>query len=174
MGGGMMGGSGSSSSASGPVDLLTVSVAAADQAGSVSPPNRLRTLPEASASSVSNRRTVALGQMSMGNSEFVIDGRSFAPGRIDESVVLGTTEEWTLRNDSMMDHPFHLHVWPFVVVDRSDGHATDPGWRDTVNVPAGQSVTIRVPFKNFGGTTVYHCHILDHEDLGMMGTIQVA
>ena len=56
----------------------------------------------------------------MGNSEFVIDGRSFEPGRVDESVTLGTTEEWTLRNDSMMDHPFHLHVWPFVVVDRSD------------------------------------------------------
>jgi FtsP/CotA-like multicopper oxidase with cupredoxin domain len=173
MGGGMMGSSGSSSSASGPVDLLTVSVAAADQAGSVTPPTQLRTLPEASAGSVGNRRTLTLGQMSMGNSEFVIDGRSFAPGRIDESVVLGTTEEWTLRNDSMMDHPFHLHVWPFVVVARSDGRATDPGWRDTVNVPAGQSVTIRVPFKDFGGTTVYHCHILDHEDLGMMGTIQV-
>lgn len=171
MGGGMMGDS--SSSAGGPVDLLAVSVATADQAGSVSPPSRLRTLPEASPSSVGNRRTLALGQMSMGNSEFVIDGRSFAPGRIDESVVLGTTEEWTLRNDSMMDHPFHLHVWPFVVVDRSDGRAPDPGWRDTVNVPAGQSVTIRVPFKDFGGTTVYHCHILDHEDLGMMGTIQV-
>jgi len=156
------------------VDLLTVAVTTADQASSVTPPTRLRTLPEAPASSVTNRRTLTLGQMSMGNSEFVIDGRSFESGRVDESVTLGTTEEWTLRNQSMMDHPFHLHVWPFVVVNRSDRTAVDPGWRDTVNVPAGQSVIIRIPFQDFAGTTVYHCHILDHEDLGMMGTVQVA
>ncbi len=174
MGGGMMGGnSNSSSSGGGLVDLLTVAVGTADQASSVTPPTRLRTVPEAPASSVTNRRALTLGQMSMGNSEFVIDGRSFESGRVDESVTLGTTEEWTLRNQSMMDHPFHLHVWPFIVVDRSDATAVDPGWRDTVNVPAGQSVTIRIPFQDFAGTTVYHCHILDHEDLGMMGTIQV-
>ena len=132
MGGGMMGGNDSgngSSSGGGPVDLLTVAVAAADQTGSVSPPTRLRTLPEATAGSVSYRRTLTLGRMGMGSSEFVIDGRSFEPGRVDQSVTLGTTEEWTLRNDSMMDHPFHLHVWPFVVVDHSDPTAADPGWQ---------------------------------------------
>jgi FtsP/CotA-like multicopper oxidase with cupredoxin domain len=73
----------------------------------------------------------------------------------------------------MMDHPFHLHVWPMRVVARSDGGTPDPGWRDTVNVPAGGSVTVRIPFHDFGGTAVYHCHILDHEDLGMMGVIHV-
>ena len=46
-----------------------------------------------------------------------------------------------------------------------------PGWKDTVNVPAGQSVRLRIPFRDIVGRAVYHCHILDHEDLGMMGII---
>lgn len=73
----------------------------------------------------------------------------------------------------MVDHPFHIHVWPFKVVERSDGASLDPGWRDTVNVPAGGSVSILMPFEDISGRTVYHCHILDHEDIGMMGVIEV-
>jgi FtsP/CotA-like multicopper oxidase with cupredoxin domain len=110
--------------------------------------------------------------MGMGTGALVIDGKGFAPDRTDINAKLGTTEEWTLRNNSMMDHPFHLHVWPFRVVSRSDG-SPDPGWRDTVNVPAGGNIVIRVPFTDTPGRTVYHCHILDHEDLGMMGVIDV-
>jgi len=109
----------------------------------------------------------------MGDGEFVIDGQSFAADRITAAARLGTTEDWTITNNSMMDHPFHLHVWPFQVLSRSSRATADPGWRDTVNIPVGQSVTIRIPFKDFGGKTVFHCHILDHEDLGMMANIQV-
>jgi FtsP/CotA-like multicopper oxidase with cupredoxin domain len=72
-----------------------------------------------------------------------------------------------------MDHPFHLHVWPFQVIARSDGAPITPGWKDTVNLPAGESVTVRIPLTGISGRTVYHCHILDHEDLGMMGVIKV-
>lgn len=84
----------------------------------------------------------------------------------------GTTEEWVLRNSSSMDHPFHLDVWPFRVLDDASGNPVR-GWKDTVNVPAGQSVRLRVAFRDLTGRTVYHCHILDHEDLGMMGVIDV-
>jgi FtsP/CotA-like multicopper oxidase with cupredoxin domain len=59
------------------------------------------------------------------------------------------------------------------VVERSSAAVPDPGWRDTVNVPAGETITIRVVFHDFTGIAVYHCHILDHEDLGMMGVIEV-
>jgi FtsP/CotA-like multicopper oxidase with cupredoxin domain len=53
-----------------------------------------------------------------------------------------------------------------------DGQAVaDPLWLDVVNVPTGGQVTVRVPFEDFGGKTVYHCHILDHEDRGMMATV---
>ena len=47
-----------------------------------------------------------------------------------------------------------------------------PRWQDVVNIPAFGEVTVRVAFEDFGGRTVYHCHILDHEDLGMMGTLE--
>ncbi len=100
---------------------------------------------------------------------FTIDGRTFDADRTDTSVALDTVEEWEILNPTHMDHPIHLHVWPFLVVDAPPG----TGWKDTINVPAGESVRILVPFTGITGRTVYHCHILDHEDLGMMGTIEV-
>ena len=48
----------------------------------------------------------------------------------------------------------------------------DPEWQDVVNVPARSSVRVRIAFDDFTGKTVYHCHILDHEDSGMMGLIE--
>jgi len=107
-----------------------------------------------------------------GGMAFTIDGDSFDPAVTNIRTRLGRVEDWTISNTSSMDHPFHLHVWPFRVLSRSSG-ALEPGWKDTVNVPAGGSVTVRVPFDRVTGRTVYHCHILDHEDLGMMGVIRV-
>ncbi len=111
---------------------------------------------------------MGMGGMMGGGMSFTIDGRVFDGGRTDSDVQFETVEEWEIVNTTPMDHPFHLHVWPFVL-------ATDvnAGWKDTINVPANQSVRILVPFAGLTGRTVYHCHILDHEDLGMMGTIEV-
>ncbi len=113
------------------------------------------------------------GMGGMAGERFTINGRTFDAARTDVDAGFGTVEEWVLRNATDMDHPIHLHTWPFRVVSRSDGRDPDPGWKDTVNVPAGEEVRIRVPFVGFTGRTVYHCHILDHEDLGMMATIDV-
>lgn len=104
-----------------------------------------------------------------GGMSFTIDGREFDADRVDQEVRLGTVEEWTIRNDSPMDHPFHLHVWPMQVTADPDPVTGEPVWLDVVNVPARSQVTVRIPFEDFGGRTVYHCHILDHEDRGMMG-----
>jgi FtsP/CotA-like multicopper oxidase with cupredoxin domain len=82
-------------------------------------------------------------------------------------------EEWTIVNASPMDHPFHLHVWPMQVIEEGGREASTPRWRDVVNVPANGRVKVRVAFEDFRGRSVYHCHILDHEDLGMMGVIDV-
>jgi FtsP/CotA-like multicopper oxidase with cupredoxin domain len=109
-----------------------------------------------------------------GGRSFTIDGASFDPTTTNIRSTLGRVEDWTVRNTSSMDHPFHLHVWPFQVVGHTGGAALGPGWKDTVNVPAGESVTVRIPFTDLDGRTVYHCHILDHEDLGMMGVIDVS
>jgi FtsP/CotA-like multicopper oxidase with cupredoxin domain len=110
---------------------------------------------------------------SMMHDAFTINGKTFDPDRVDVAPPLGSTQEWVIRNATTMDHPIHLHSWPFVVTRRSDDMPLEPGWKDTVNVPAGAEVRIRIPFVDFTGRSVYHCHILDHEDLGMMATVEV-
>ena len=85
----------------------------------------------------------------------------------------GTVEEWTIRNSSTMDHPFHLHVWPMQVVEEDGVPVDEVGRVDVVNVPAKGEVKVRISFDDFVGRTVYHCHILDHEDRGMMGVVDV-
>ncbi|GAB5077242.1 multicopper oxidase family protein [Arthrobacter sp. AD-310] len=110
--------------------------------------------------------------MAGGMMRFTINGREYDADRTDTSVAAGSVEEWTIINTSPMDHPFHLHVWPMQVME--DGRQPGaPMWRDVVNVPANGRVTVRVAFEGFRGRSVYHCHILDHEDLGMMGVIDV-
>ncbi|BCW45415.1 multicopper oxidase family protein [Arthrobacter sp. StoSoilB5] len=121
---------------------------------------------------VHRRLTFGAG-MGMGMMGFTINGRQFDATRTDTIASVGSVEEWTLVNGSSMDHPFHLHVWPMQIIEE-DGQALDFVRRqDVVNVPANGRVTVRVAFDDFVGRSVYHCHILDHEDLGMMGVIEV-
>lgn len=154
------------------ITLLTLNATGADAAFTLEGIS-INSKPTPLPKSASTTRRIAFGAMGMGNAEFVIDGKSFDEQRVDYEATLGSTEDWVITNGSMMTHPFHLHVWPFQVVAVSDGSAPPEGWHDTINVPTGQSVTIRIPFSDYDGKTVYHCHILDHEDLGMMGVINV-
>ena len=105
---------------------------------------------------------------------FTIDGRTFDPNRTDQTPRLGTIEDWLITNVSPMDHPFHLHVWPFQILQDSAGGIPDAVPQDVVLVPAHGWTRIRVYFADYPGRSVYHCHILDHEDAGMMGTVQVS
>ncbi|GAA1751475.1 multicopper oxidase family protein [Kocuria aegyptia] len=183
---GMMGGAmpGDGPGNNEPIDLLTLEVTgdrAADP-GPVPPGPALRDLRE---EPVEARRTLdfAMGMGGMGGMmgsrrgpgqmmSFTIDGQQFDPDRTDQQVRVGTVEEWTLTNSSPMDHPMHLHVWPMQVVADGGRDVAAPRWQDVVNIPAFGEVTVRVAFDDFAGRTVYHCHILDHEDLGMMGTFE--
>ena len=103
---------------------------------------------------------------------FTIDGRSFDHERVDVAPALGDVEEWTFVNTTPMDHPMHLHVWPMQLTG-PEQEGRPPRWQDVVNVPADSEVTVRIAFEDFDGRAVQHCHILDHEDLGMMGTVEV-
>ena len=102
---------------------------------------------------------------------FLINGREFDHARIDDRVRLGDVEEWEYINNTDMDHPMHVHTNAFQRVG-ADGQA-EPAWLDGIVVPARRRERIRIRFTDFVGATVQHCHILDHEDLGMMSTIQV-
>lgn len=175
----MMGDSGGRRSTPGggePVRLAGLRVSPGNSAGApaIPPGPAPRDLRDAE---ITGRRSITF-QMGMGGMmggdgpmSFTFDGNEFDVDRIDQHVRLGTIEEWIIGNDSPMDHPFHLHVWPMQLLEADGRRLSEALWLDVVNVPAHSQVTVRVPFEDFGGKTVYHCHILDHEDLGMMGTI---
>ena len=92
----------------------------------------------------------------------------------------GTVEEWTLLNSSGQVHDFHIHQVHFIVQD-IDGVTQPAGWRDSINLPpahadGSESVShVLIDFRDplVRGTFLFHCHILKHEDGGMMAKIQV-
>ncbi|KDB09385.1 multicopper oxidase type 3 [Burkholderia sp. lig30] len=107
---------------------------------------------------------------------FMINGDTYAPHRATFTSRAGDVEQWTIRNQTDMDHPFHLHGTQFQVLARESNGVRTPepfrAWRDTVNVRIGEVVTIAT-VQDVPGERMFHCHILEHEDLGMMGTLKV-
>lgn len=106
---------------------------------------------------------------------FLFNGQTFDEQRSDITPKLNTIEEWELTNVNPggIAHPFHLHTNPFQVMSRNGQSEPYRAWKDTVLVKSNETVRIRIPFRTFTGKTVYHCHIFDHEDLGMMGTVNI-
>ncbi|QNI70911.1 multicopper oxidase family protein [Cyanobium sp. NS01] len=154
-----------------------VPIATLNYAGSVTPlPLPERLLPvEPLPAPVRRRRFVLNHGMAPGmGMVFLINGRAYEHGRTDTSVRLGDTEEWELVNDGVMDHPFHVHINPFQVISRNGTPEPWRAWRDVVLLRPGETVRVRTRFDDFAGRTVYHCHILDHEELGMMGTLEIS
>jgi FtsP/CotA-like multicopper oxidase with cupredoxin domain len=111
------------------------------------------------------------GMGMMGRGPLTINGRAFDARAVDTFAPLGDTEDWEFVNTTTMDHPMHIHTNPFQAVD-SRGDA-QPAWKDVVLVKAGERAAIRTRFADYSGRTFYHCHILDHEDLGMMGVLEI-
>lgn len=113
------------------------------------------------------------------NGPMAINGRHMDMGRIDEKVELGTTEIWEISNFSrgmmQMPHSMHLHDVQFQILDRN-GRPPAPqerGRKDTVLIAPGESVRIIARFADYTGVYMYHCHLLEHEDRGMMGQFEV-
>jgi bilirubin oxidase len=176
MGMGMMGSSSST------LPLLTVSYSRS-AALPVAMPTALRPIAPLGAPAAYKRLVLSsgmgmgMGMMGAGGMmQFLIDGKSFDPARVDLTSRINAVEQWTIENRSNMDHPFHLHGTQFQVVSRTRGGATilEPvlAWRDVVNVAAFESVTFKVVQSQLG-RRMYHCHILEHEDQGMMGVLDV-
>jgi len=99
----------------------------------------------------------------------------------DLVAVQGTVEDWIIENRAREAHNFHIHQLHFQLLERAGEKVDEPALRDTVALPpwdgkdAYPSVKLRMDFRNpeIVGTFVYHCHILEHEDGGMMGSIRV-
>lgn len=109
---------------------------------------------------------------------FYLNGKLFDMDRIDYQVTLQNIEIWVLQNQTMVAHPFHIHGVQFYILDR-EGNSPIPverGRKDVVLVLPHETVRFITKFENFSDTLVpyvYHCHILMHEDDGMMGQFLV-
>ena len=106
---------------------------------------------------------------------FFINGRTFDVNRVDVRVPLGSNEEWTIRNLDSTLHIFHIHQTDFQILEINGEPQEFTGLYDTVTVPTYGEAKILIPFDReiMIGAFVYHCHILIHEDKGMMGIVQV-
>ncbi|MDV6013630.1 multicopper oxidase domain-containing protein [Haloechinothrix sp. LS1_15] len=135
---------------------------------------------------VTRRRTLVFSGDISGHDgagvRFFIDDQLYRHDRIDQEVEAGTVEEWRLVNEDVFQHPFHIHVNPFRIVDvkgippGDSSWETDPSiWWDVFRLPPKGEVTMRTYFRpDITGKTVYHCHILPHEDNGMMGNVLIS
>jgi FtsP/CotA-like multicopper oxidase with cupredoxin domain len=104
---------------------------------------------------------------------YLVCGRMFDPNRVDQRIKLGAVEEWTVVNEHGDDHVFHIHTNPFQMVAINGEKLAERDWRDTVVVPRNGSVTFRSRFLDFTGRFVHHCHMMNHEELGMMQVVEV-
>jgi FtsP/CotA-like multicopper oxidase with cupredoxin domain len=133
---------------------------------------QINKIPETAASKIRNFNLEGMGNM------VKINGEKMNMERIDEKIKLNDTEIWEITNPSDMmggmSHPFHIHGAQFQILSR-DGKEppeNERGFKDTVVVNTNEKVKIIIKFTHLG-TFMYHCHILEHEDQGMMGQFQV-
>jgi FtsP/CotA-like multicopper oxidase with cupredoxin domain len=107
---------------------------------------------------------------------FIVDGKTFDPDRVDQRVRLGAVEEWTIINDQPNDpedHVFHIHVNDMLLTKINGEALEEPIWMDTAIVPREGSITFRSRFVDFTGKYMLHCHMMNHEELGMMQVVEV-
>ena len=107
-----------------------------------------------------------------------INGEEFDMNKINEFGKVGEIEIWKVTNPASrmhsMGHPFHIHGTQFQVLSRNgvEPQAEEMGWKDTVFIDKGEEVKLIVKFNSIG-MYMYHCHILEHEEEGMMGQIKI-
>lgn len=144
-------------------------------------PDRLVAAPALTVHDAVNRNQPRRFELTMRMMQGLINGRRFDGTHVadDEIVDLNSVEVWEFDNRSMLPHPMHVHGLQFLVLQRSqargsmgwggldEGHV-DEGWHDTVLVMPGERVRILLPFRDYSGLYLYHCHNLEHEDNGMM------
>jgi FtsP/CotA-like multicopper oxidase with cupredoxin domain len=149
-------------------------VRTADDPSSV--PDQLRPVPDIGTPTV--ERTFVMS-FDAATEQHLINGKPFDPERVDIRPRLGTTEIWTVQNIDTrfgIPHSMHTHLEAFQVVDR-DGEAPaagEAGLKDTVTVMPGKSVRFKLKFTDYTGRFMYHCHLIGHMTMGMMGQMEVA
>lgn len=144
------------------------------------PPNYLLPIPDSEIVNETSPRQIEFSiSPPAGPGKYKINGKTYLGTRIDQTPQLNTAEQWVLENARRgAAHPFHIHVNPFQL----EGDKIDPTgpndptnwrWWDTIPVPPGTSKTMRQRYLDYPGEIVLHCHILIHEDQGMMENVLI-
>jgi len=155
-----------------PVLAMTVAEAFAGPKETI--PNKLAKITWFDPDTATTKRHFAL---TMGQGGFRINNLTMDMSRIDEQVTLGSQEIWSISTN-MMIHPFHIHDIQFQIISRG-GNPPEPwerGWKDTVLIYPGEETRVTMQFLDYADPDIpymYHCHILEHEDAGMMGQFVV-
>lgn len=133
--------------------------------------NTVPLVPLVEAGAIVPTRTVRFGaRMTFHGHDWLVNGETH---HHDAPVKVGELQIWDIVNETGMDHPFHLHGFFFQVVAVDGVPRAPTSWDDTVNVVARQTVTIAFRADERPGPWMYHCHILEHHEAGMMGHFDV-
>lgn len=167
-------------------DLLQINVVAATGSPVTTIPIELVPLTPFHPDSATQTRTLVLDTLRLlpfdppnrAEGPFGMNQKTFHMDSINEVVYLNTTEIWTLKNKTLVAHPFHIHDIQFNVLEKSGMPPSqlESGWKDVVLVLPGDSVKFITKFGTFADPVtpyMYHCHLLHHEDDGMMGSFLV-
>jgi FtsP/CotA-like multicopper oxidase with cupredoxin domain len=156
-------------------ELMTVTITDASHVDSPKLPDFKRTIVPTSlegATAVNVALTLPPVDVN-GHSEFRVDGVPYWKAKPYLARV-GERQIWTVKNDTEWDHPFHLHGFFFLVLDENNQPIKPLVWKDTVNIPMKETARFIVDFDERPGMWMFHCHILDHAEGGLMGHVHVA
>jgi bilirubin oxidase len=129
------------------------------------------------AGDASNKRTIAITDKGPGT-PFTFDSAGYDMGKINQTVALNAVEAWTIANGRAFGHAFHIHDVQFKIISRSTGAVPEyeQGWKDTFYIRINESVTFVAKFDDFASGEhpfMYHCHMSNHEDEGLMAQFLV-
>jgi len=158
-------------------NLLHIIIGASTSNAITALPNKLASNTYWTNAEVTNSRTINITGGQAG-SAFNFDNNTYGFTKINQTINLNAIEKWTIVNNNIFGHSFHVHDVQFKIIARSSGAVGEheSGWKDTVYVPLGETVTVIAKFDDFSDAVnpyMYHCHFSNHEDGGMMGQFLV-
>jgi len=154
-------------------DVLSVELTKEPAVTNVKLPNVTREIAAPSAAGATPLTlTLTLNALEDLSSEFRVNGAPFWEAK-PYTAKIGETQMWIVKNESEWDHPFHLHGFFFLVLDDKGEPVRPLAWKDTVNIEMKTTMRLLVKFDERPGEWMFHCHILDHADGGLMGTVLV-
>ncbi|MEI6216172.1 MAG: multicopper oxidase domain-containing protein [Actinomycetes bacterium] len=158
-------------------DVLKIKIAKPLASGITSLPTALAKNVFPTKSQATNSRTIAITDKGPGT-PFTFDNKSYSMDYINQHVKLNATEIWTITNDQVFGHSFHIHDVQFKILSRSSGAipAYEEGWKDTFSIQRNEKVSFIAKFADYASSTwpfMYHCHMANHEDGGLMGQFLV-